>query len=48
MIAHPIIVFNVKLRGLRSQIEELQKRIEFKSSLEKSFDSLQVGGFDLS
>merc|ERR1712109_31898 len=31
-----------QLRGLRSQIEELQKRIEFKSSLEKSFDSLQA------
>merc|ERR1712109_20665 len=31
-----------QLRGLQSQIEELQKRIEFKSSLEKSFDSLQA------
>ena len=31
-----------KLRELQKQIEEMQKRVEFKSSLERSFDSLQV------
>ena len=33
-----------KLRGLENQIEEMQKRLEFKSSIERSFDSLQVAG----
>merc|ERR1712203_302647 len=31
-----------QLRGLQNQIEEMQKRLEFKSSLERSFDSLQA------
>merc|ERR1712037_172364 len=31
-----------QLRGLENQIEEMQKRLEFKSSLERSFDSLQA------
>merc|ERR1712037_788103 len=31
-----------QLRGLENQIEEMQKRLEFKSSIERSFDSLQA------
>ena len=30
------------MKGLQKQIEEMEKRLEFKSSLERSFDSLQV------
>merc|ERR1712130_694209 len=31
-----------QLRGLQNQIVEMQKRLEFKSSLERSFDSLRA------
>ena len=39
----PFWYIQFKLRGLQKHIEEMEKRLEFKSSLERSFDSLQVG-----
>ena len=44
---HNCTYIKFKLRGLQNQIEEMQKRLEFKSSLERSFDSLQVGNLRL-